>query len=940
MIILYILSLVLLQVQQTVPTTVAEQNIFINFGGCNCRPGWVCPDGRSSITYHSHILTFQNIYILRGKRNRLCTKFPETWRSFVHFSAQNKYCISNMKNGTYSYEIVLGDCRFNTFSVLTVNGEVTLSHYQTNYTPRMFSGEVKVTNGTLCFWDPRSPLANKNSILEVVDGCGYPQPTRVSVIKIVLIKEDRPKFTRPTACPCVHGQCKTSVSSGKVTMKCVCEEGWLGEKCDKQCDCKHKCVHGECKTQLKDNKNVNVCCCKAGWYGDFCTDRCKDDKMCVHGTCVENEKTDSKSCKCEEGWSGDLCDTATAVIVREERVWVKVGCKKVCLTLRKEGGEWRYYRYDKQDDKLEPFQPPPGFKWQVHLDGETIIISDSDPVRTHKVNVRVKGKLETILLKLEHGKWNWYVRGSKGGWQDFHPPPGFSLTVKIGNDIIRIKPEATYHKIKMYEGREEKVIYMMRVGNKWVPFSHHNSALRSYHPPSDHSVLVTIGDEHVHIKHSKPCTKNPCQNSGKCTDEGISFSCSCQPEWSGTTCEEKRKEPACKADTCGEHGKCVELQSGLVQCHCHRGWSGFRCNIPSSCPPLSCSNGGIMVTLNGEEHCQCPEGFSGKCCQKQVSICSRDPCNRRGLCEQVGVNFACHCHAPYSGRFCEIERKAVACKVADQIFSVGQVISQHCNRCVCLESGHLVCTKRVCRAEHFIAPTNVKQIVFEGHMCGVSPCVYGRCSSVHYQPRCRCHAGYSGPTCETVVTVTQLSPDYREVTPYRPVVVQHQREVVVEQHHHHHHHHPVTLEEHHHHHPVRVEEHHHVVREIYQRPTIIHQPPPTYHNVEVHNHHHEAQIIQQRTIHQHSACSRVGCGQGSCNVIRSRPHCICRRGWQGSSCQHRIERDTEVSSPCSRHRCHNGGSCIVRSNSASCLCPAQFSGAVCQTDVGYHWSLR
>ena len=45
----------------------------------------VCPDGRSSITYHSHILTFQNIYILRGKRNRLCTKFPETWRSFVHF---------------------------------------------------------------------------------------------------------------------------------------------------------------------------------------------------------------------------------------------------------------------------------------------------------------------------------------------------------------------------------------------------------------------------------------------------------------------------------------------------------------------------------------------------------------------------------------------------------------------------------------------------------------------------------------------------------------------------------------------------------------------------------------------------------------------------------------------------------------------------------------
>ena len=446
----------------------------------------------------------------------------------------------------------------------------------------------------------------------------------------------------------------------------------------------------------------------------------------------------------------------SAVIVREERVWVRVGDKKTCLTLRKEAGVWRYYRYNKEKDELQTFTPPPGFKWQVHLDGETIIISakagktaHSKPERIHKVNVRVKGKLETILLKLEHGKWKWYIRDSKNKWVAFHPPPGFSLTVKIGNDIIRIKPEATYHKIKIYENKREKVLYMMRVGNKWVPFSYDKAGLRSYHPPSNHRMLVTIGDEHVHIKHSEPCSGNPCQNSGRCTDEGVSFSCSCDNTWSGVTCEEKRKEPLCTSDTCGSHGTCVELQSGLVQCHCHVGWNGFRCTIPSSCPPLACSNGGIMVTLNNQQHCQCPEGFTGKCCQKHVSVCSRDPCNKRGLCEQVGANFACHCHAPYTGRFCETARRAVACRVGDQIFRVGQVISQHCNRCVCLEDGHLVCTKRVCRAQHFIAPLNVKQLVFEGHMCGASPCVQGQCSSVHYLPRCRCVSGYSGPTCET-----------------------------------------------------------------------------------------------------------------------------------------------------------------------------------------------
>ena len=37
-----------------------------------------------------------------------------------------------------------------------------------------------------------------------------------------------------------------------------------------------------------------------------------------------------------------------------------------------------------------------------------------------------------------------------------------------------------------------------------------------------------------------------------------------------------------------------------------------------------------------------------------------------------------------------------------------------------------------------------------------------------------------------------------------------------------------------------------------------------------------------------SACARVGCGWGSCNVFRSRPHCICRQGWQGTRCEQRM----------------------------------------------------
>ena len=60
--------------------------------------------------------------------------------------------------------------------------------------------------------------------------------------------------------------------------------------------------------------------------------------------------------------------------MREEKVWVVLAGRKVCLTLRKESGVWRYYTTSRSTGELESFTPPPGFKWQVFLDGETIVI--------------------------------------------------------------------------------------------------------------------------------------------------------------------------------------------------------------------------------------------------------------------------------------------------------------------------------------------------------------------------------------------------------------------------------------------------------------------------------------------------------------------------------------------------------------------------------------
>eukprot|EP00116_Pleurobrachia_bachei_P002255 sb/3462517/ len=700
---------------------------------------------------NSHSIGFEDPHALRGKRKRLCKGVADEWKTLVHFSSQNKFCISNMENGIYYYEIVLGDCRFNTYNVLSVNGEITLTHYQNNNQPKEFTGKITVKDNKLCFWDPRTPIANKGTILEVVDGCGYPQPTRVPMIKLLQVTKEKENpdvegITRPTVASCTDDSCVNGTCSVKdLTTTCTCQTGWYGDKCDEQCNDSHscgdngtcksttsanpfyhfntrtlfprkpcyckdtcsdtdssgKCEHGTCSTDTStgaktctcqdgwsgalcntatavivreekvwvvlagrkvcltlrkesgvwkyytvnrstgelesftpppgfrwqvfldgetivikgavssssssstttstcgsvgDNgtcksttsalgKIVKLCSCNKGAFGTYCKDTCSDTDSsgkCEHGTCSTDTSTGAKTCTCQDGWSGALCNTATAVIVREEKVWVVLAGRKVCLTLRKESGVWKYYTVNRSTGELESFTPPPGFRWQVFLDGETIVIkgavssssssSTTTTTKSHKVSVKIKGHKETILLKLENGKWKPYIRGSNGAWVCFHPPPGFSMTVKIGSDIIRICPEATYHKIRLYDGSRQRAVYMMRVNNEWAPFYHSHGQFRSYHAPSHHSAVVHIGGEVVHIAHRKPCSDNPCMNHGRCTDEGVSFSCACDSNWSGSRCETPRRGSQVHISTSGHDYSVGVLGDGAGTAVLYQRW--------------------------------------------------------------------------------------------------------------------------------------------------------------------------------------------------------------------------------------------------------------------------------------------------------------------------------------------------------------------------------
>lgn len=77
-----------------------------------------------------------------------------------------------------------------------------------------------------------------------------------------------------------------------------------------------------------------------------------------------------------------------------------------------------------------------------------------------------------------------------------------------------------------------------------------------------------------------PCNPNPCQNSGTCTASGSSYTCNCQPGWSGTNCD---------------------LAS-------------------QTCQPNPCQNGGTCYVYGGSYSCQCPPSYGGANCESKEKL--------------------------------------------------------------------------------------------------------------------------------------------------------------------------------------------------------------------------------------------------------------------------------------------------------------------------------
>ncbi|KAG5857588.1 hypothetical protein ANANG_G00021040 [Anguilla anguilla] len=230
------------------------------------------------------------------------------------------------------------------------------------------------------------------------------------------------------------------------------------------------------------------------------------------------------------------------------------------------------------------------------------------------------------------------------------------------------------------------------------------------------------------------CTHHkPCRNGATCMNTGQgSYTCACQPGFTGVDCELEVRE--CDSKPCRNGGSCMNLENGYA-CVCPPRFEGPHCEHSLlTCADSPCfHNGKCHEKDNGRRYvCECPPGFTGLNCEKKVDKCTSLPCANGGRCILHGNMRMCHCRTGFTGQHCEININ----ECAQNPCANGATCVDRFNdfSCVCPPAF----TGRKCDT-----PLDV---------CATQPCLHGgTCAARGRGDRsftCACPAHYTGPHCQ------------------------------------------------------------------------------------------------------------------------------------------------------------------------------------------------
>ncbi|CAK8689550.1 unnamed protein product [Clavelina lepadiformis] len=110
----------------------------------------------------------------------------------------------------------------------------------------------------------------------------------------------------------------------------------------------------------------------------------------------------------------------------------------------------------------------------------------------------------------------------------------------------------------------------------------------------------------------------------------------------------------CASNPCQHGGSCATYPEYYL-CECPDGYAGINCekNI-DDCASFPCENGGQCTDYVGKFTCSCINNFTGDVCEIRPVRCTPNPCDNGGLCVDRGKDHVCSCPKDFMGDLCEI----------------------------------------------------------------------------------------------------------------------------------------------------------------------------------------------------------------------------------------------------------------------------------------------
>ncbi|OWA49854.1 Protein crumbs [Hypsibius exemplaris] len=367
------------------------------------------------------------------------------------------------------------------------------------------------------------------------------------------------------------------------------------------------------------------------------------------------------------------------------------------------------------------------------------------------------------------------------------------------------------------------------------------------------------------------CLAYPCQNNATCvtslTNPGDSFSCVCQPGWTGRLCDVDVDECSASLNRCQNGAMCRNFP-GRFQCYCVPGYLGEFCDMEANeCLTNPCRNGAACTDkLNGYD-CHCAKGYTGKRCEVDINECQPNPCQNGAICNDFPAAYNCTCQLGFTGVNCQVNIdncEENPCRNAGRC--VDGVNNFTCN---CMDTGF---SGRFC--EHEIDD------------CASSPCQHnGTCKDIGKDYRCRCFDGYLGKNCEVDIDECQepVPPCKNNATCYERSNISHYLDRTL-----------LGLDR----------------AFSYEKSAgYVCVCPPGFKGKNC-----DVEIDE---------CETSPCRHGACSDLVNAYQCTCGMGWEGKNCDVDVD-ECQVYGPCSKH-----GRCENQPGSFLCKCDAGFGGTNC-----------